>query len=87
LEKVGVGVNWTIEPATIGNLIKVMDNFPNILHISCHGDFEKDASQEFFLAFEDGDKLGHLFKLTSNKLREYLSMIETITPRIVVLSA
>jgi CHAT domain-containing protein len=64
IETVGVGVNWVIDAASVNNLFKILDTFsPTILHISCHGEFIEDGN-DFYLAFEDGDKFGHLYKLT-----------------------
>ena len=75
----GIGVNLCFEAATINNLFKIIDiHKPKIVHISCHGEFDTTSTgnRTFYLAFEDDDHLGHLYKLKADKLIEFLSSIE-----------
>ena len=48
---------FTIMKEAVNNesLIQVVQKNPQIIHISCHGDFDKTGSEQFYLAFEDKD--------------------------------
>jgi len=86
----GIGINLWFEAATINNLFKIIDiHKPKIVHISCHGFFEEHPTNKgtnFYLAFEDDDHLGHLYKLKADKLLDFISSIKVETV-IAVLSA
>ena len=55
-----------IECATGDHLAKFLKERPKVLHISCHGDYDKDK-EEFFLEFENHK--AELYKLTPSVIR------------------
>jgi hypothetical protein len=65
------------EVANFENLKEVMACRPLMIHISCHGDQFLDTSgdpsrNQFFLAFEDADKICMLDRLSEDRLRKLL---------------
>lgn len=59
-------MNIHIECATADKLTKLINKKPKILHISCHGDFDKDL-KDYFLEFENHS--AELYKLTPEVIR------------------
>jgi CHAT domain-containing protein len=56
-----------IEPASIDSLNQVMLFRPKVVHLSCHGDYDKQIEQ-YYLAFENKKELGLLDKLSTSRL-------------------
>ena len=72
LQNTGIGVNFRFDAATIENFSDVLDFNPTIIHISCHGNYDPDNAMQFYLAFEQSQKLGVLEKLNSDMLKTLL---------------
>lgn len=53
-------INVYFEIATVDQLVNVLSLSPQILHIICHGEFDKDRN-EFYLCFEDDGKLKEVY--------------------------
>ena len=53
-------INVYFEIATVRHLVNVLSLSPKVLHIICHGDFNK-ARNEFFLCFEENGELSELY--------------------------
>ncbi len=56
-----------IKVATVMNMIKIFTKNPKILHIICHGDYDKNEN-EFYLAFEN--EKAELDKVITSRLKE-----------------
>ncbi len=67
LTQTNKAVNIRIEPASIDSFNNLFLVKPKILHLSCHGDYDK-RSEQYYLAFESSKELGLLDKLDTNKL-------------------
>lgn len=52
LESTNKMVNFKLETATVDALSKLCLQKPKIVHLSCHGDYDKD-NDTYYLAFED----------------------------------
>jgi len=60
-----------------------------MLHISCHGKYH-ETTKEFYLAFEDEEKIGLENEITSDKLKEcFITNVndEDSRPQLVFVSA
>jgi len=68
-------INVYFEIATVRNLVNVLSLSPTILHVICHGDFNKQKNQ-FFLCFEEN---GELFELYSEDLKVRLQEVNFST--------
>jgi len=55
--------------ATLQAIADLLNYRPKMLHISCHGRYHK-TTNEFYLAFEDEEKIGLENEITSEKLKE-----------------
>jgi len=64
-------LNIWIEPATVDSLNNLLLIRPKILHLSCHGDYDKQ-NETFFLAFESKKEIGLLDKLNTGWLNTLL---------------
>ena len=72
LKNHGIGVSIRFDAATIETLSDVLDFHPTIIHISCHGNYDPDNGMQFYLAFEQSQRLGVLEKLNSDRLKTLL---------------
>ena len=53
-------------------LVEVLDYSPKIIHISCHGAYDPNSGNQFYLAFEQAKPLGLLDRLTTERLQKLL---------------
>ena len=67
LENTNKMVNFRIDIANKDNLNNMITVKPKIVHLSCHGDIDKDGS--FYLAFESKKTVGMMEKLTESQLK------------------
>ena len=74
LERKELKISLAIEIASRENLIKVLSRDPVILHILCHGEYDKDRKQ-FYLCFETSD--GELDPFYADDLRTILGNLKT----------
>lgn len=65
----GKNLKCHIECATLDKLTKLIEHKPKILHICCHGEYDKDLG-EYYLEFEN--ERAELLKLTPSALRDML---------------
>ena len=70
----GVKIHLMFEIATRANLVSVLSRNPTILHIMCHGEYDKERKQ-FYLCFEKAT--GEIDKLYAEDLKEILSKFES----------
>lgn len=70
----GVKIQLIFEIATRTNLVNVLSRNPTILHIMCHGEYNKEKDQ-FYLCFEK--TTGEIDKLYAEDLKEILNKFET----------
>ena len=74
LESKELKIHLAIEIASRENLIKVLSRNPVILHILCHGEYDK-TRKKFYLCFENAQ--GELDPFYADDLRTILSKCET----------
>ena len=74
LESKQLKIHLAIEIASRDSLIKVLSRNPVILHILCHGEYDK-TRKKFFLCFENAQ--GELDPFYADDLRDILSKFET----------
>lgn len=75
LERNKLGGDLRFEIATLDNFIEIYDQQPKIIHIDCHGDFQRD--NKFFLAFEcnyqtNSQKVCYMDRVTVERLTNLL---------------
>jgi len=80
LRKKEKNINLYFEIAAIKHLVNVVSLSPSVLHIICHGDFDKNRKQ-FYLCFEDN---GELYELYSDELKNKLQEINFNTQLVFV---
>ncbi|CAG9321183.1 unnamed protein product [Blepharisma stoltei] len=60
------------ETATLQHLSEILECKPKVIHISCHGYYKKNRSNEFVLAFEDSECLGMVDEVDRSRLKKIL---------------
>ena len=73
LKAKGSRINVYFEVATIAHLVEVLSKSPTILHIMCHGSFNK-TKNEFYLCFENEN--GELCELYAEDLRKIFDSVK-----------
>ena len=66
-------IDLIIEIASRDNLVSVLNKSPKILHIMCHGEYDR-ARQQFYLCFENNE--GELDPLYADDLRAILQRLK-----------
>ena len=74
LQAKGIKLNLMIEIATRTNFVNVLTKNPVILHIMCHGEYDK-AQNRFYICFEKSN--GELDKLYAEDIKEILDKLQT----------
>ena len=80
----GMGLSCHIECATSEQLIKMIQKKPKVLHISCHGDYDK-ATDEYFLEFEN--QKAELLKLSPSNLRKMIKNADLSKIKLIFVNA
>lgn len=73
LEDKGHAIQLSIEIASIDNFVKVLNSNPTILHILCHGEWDKNREQ-FYLCFENSN--GELDPIFAEDLKGILDKVK-----------
>lgn len=74
LERKEMRIHLGIEIASRENLVKVLSSNPVILHILCHGEYDKQKGK-FFLCFENSN--GELDPIFAEDLKDILGRVNT----------
>lgn len=71
LETTGKSVNVRMDIATIDSFTNLLMIKPKVVHLSCHGDFDKETDS-YYLAFESKKVIGMMEKLSLHSLETLL---------------
>ncbi|CAG9327374.1 unnamed protein product [Blepharisma stoltei] len=71
-ERSQIHASIRFETATLQHLGEILELQPKILHISCHGYYQRTFPNEFVLAFEDSKYLGMRDEVNQSRLKKIL---------------
>ncbi|CAG9316601.1 unnamed protein product [Blepharisma stoltei] len=71
-ERSQIHASIRFETATLEHLREIIELKPRIIHISCHGYYQRNSPNEFVLAFEDSKCLGMRDEVNQSRLKKVL---------------